>query len=71
MFIDAKKAHLDPVCESDVFIELPKEAGAGPDKVGKLNYWLYGFRPAAQAWERHYSEKLEKAGFERGESSAV
>ena len=71
MFIDARKAHLNPECEGDVYIELPREAGAGPGKVGKLNYWLYGFRPAAQAWERHYSEKLEKVGFERGESSAV
>ena len=31
---------------------------------GKLNFWLYGFRPAAAARERHYSEKLESVGFQ-------
>ena len=38
---------------------------------GKLNFWLYGFRPAASAWEDHYSEKLEHAGFVRGQACAV
>ena len=38
---------------------------------GKLNFWLYGFRPAASAWEVHYSEKLEHAGFVRGHACAV
>ena len=71
MFIDARKAHLNPECTEDVYIELPDEAGAGPGKCGKLNYWLYGFRPAAQAWEEHYAEKLESVGFERGKASPV
>jgi hypothetical protein len=35
----------------------------GRKKSGKLNYWLYGFRPAAAAWEKLYSEELEGAGF--------
>ena len=38
---------------------------------GKLNFWLYGFRPAAAAWEEHYSEKLGRVGFERGVASLV
>ena len=29
MFIDAKKAHLNPKCEDDVYIDLPEEVGAG------------------------------------------
>ena len=71
MFIDAKKAHLNPRCEDDVFIELPEEAGAGDGVCGKLEFWLYGFRPAAQAWENHYAEKLEGVGFQRGKRSPV
>ena len=30
LFIDAKKAHLNPHCEHDVYVELPEEAGCGP-----------------------------------------
>ena len=39
--------------------------------MAKLVHWLYGFRPAAQAWEEHYSEKLENAGFIRGDATPV
>jgi hypothetical protein len=63
LFVDAKKAHLNPKCEQNVFIELPAEAGAALGKCGKLNFWLYGFRPAAQAWESLYAMKFESAGF--------
>ena len=49
MFIDAKKAHLNPACEQDVYIELPEEAGCSEGMCGNLNLWLYGFRPAAAA----------------------
>ena len=52
MFIDAKKAHLNPKCHEDVYIELPEEVGAGTGKCGKLENWLYVCRPAAQAWAR-------------------
>ena len=71
LFIDAKKVHLNPVCEDDVFIELPREAGCGPDECGKLSFWLYGFRPAAAAWEKLYSSKLVGAGLVRGASCGV
>ena len=40
LFVDAKKAHLNPRCREDVFIGLPEECGAGPGVCGKLNYWL-------------------------------
>ena len=49
MFIDARKAHLNPKCEEDVYIELPEECGAPPGMCGKLSNWLYGFRQAASA----------------------
>ena len=71
MFIDAKKAHLNPKCEEDVYIELPTEAKRGVNQCGKLNFWSYGFRPAAQAWEKFYAEKLEAAGFIRGIGCSV
>ena len=71
LFVDAKKAHLNPKCEGDVFIQLPKEAGGAQGTCGKLVHWLYGFRPAAQAWENFYAEKLVEAGFERGVASPV
>ena len=68
---DVKKAHLNPDCQGDVYIELPDEVGAGEDKVGKLRRWLYGFRPAAAAWENHYAAKLEEVGFKRGLATPV
>ena len=71
MFVDARKAHLNPRCDQNVFIELPAEAGAATGKCGKLNYWLYGFRPAAQAWENFYANKFGTAGFTRGVGSSV
>ena len=71
LFIDARKAHLNPRCTEDVYIDLPEEAGAAKGTCGKMNFWLYGFRPAASAWEKHYSNLLEEAGFIRGLSSPV
>ena len=71
MFVDARKAHLNPRCEKDEYIELPSECGAGEGMCGKLNFWLYGFRPAAAAWEKHYSRLFEEVGFERGRSCGV
>jgi hypothetical protein len=71
LVIDVKKAHLYPRCEADVFIELPSEAKVEAGRCGKLVHWLYGFRPAAQAWESHYSSNLEGIGFKRGLASPV
>ena len=71
LLIDVKKAHLNPECGDEVYVELPEEVGAGPDQVGKLDYWLYGFRPAAAAWENHYAEKLQGVGFRRGAATPV
>eukprot|EP00973_Karenia_brevis_P072975 10136642-Karenia_brevis.AAC.1 len=30
MFIDVKKAHLNPVCDEDVYLELPEECTCPP-----------------------------------------
>ena len=40
LFMDAKKAHLNPRCQEDVYIELPEEAGAGEGVCGKLDFWI-------------------------------
>ena len=69
--MDAKKAHLNPRCTRDVYIELPPEAGAKEGMCGKLEYWLYGFRDAASAWEAFYSERFVGVGFERGKGNGV
>ena len=71
LLIDVKKAHLNPECKEDVYVELPMEAGAGSDEIGKLKHWLYGFRPAAAAWENHYADKLQSAKFVRGVATPV
>jgi hypothetical protein len=71
MFIDAKKAHLNPPCNEDVYIELPDEVGAPAGMCGKLVHWLYGCKPAAQAWESFYAEKLVDVGFARGDACGV
>ena len=63
MYLDIKKAHLTPKCEQEVYVELPEEAGVAQDECGKLIHWLYGCRPATQAWEKHYSALLKKNGF--------
>ena len=52
MFIDARKAHLNSICEDDVYVDLPEECGCPEGMCGKLKYWLYGFRPAAVAWAK-------------------
>ena len=61
---DAKKAHLNPRCKEDVYIELPPEVGAEPGQCG-------GFRKAASAWEDFYAEVMEEAGFRRGVGYSV
>ena len=66
MFIDVRKAHCNPLCEVDEYIQLPEECECPEGMCGKLVYWLYGFRPAAAAWERLYSGKLVDEGFVRG-----
>ena len=71
LFVDVKKAHLVPVCQEDVYVELPPEASCRPDECGKLRHWLYGCRKAGQAWEDHYSHVLDTAGFDRGTASPV
>ena len=71
MYLDKKKAHVIPLCEQDVYVELPGEAEVEDDECGRLIHWLYGCRPAAQAWEEHYSALLKNHGFKRLKSVPV
>jgi hypothetical protein len=48
MHLDVKEAHLAPLCEQDVYVELPEEAEVKDDECGKLVHWLHGCRSAAQ-----------------------
>ena len=60
MFVDARKAHLNPRCEEDVYIELPEECGAPEGMCGKLDKSMYeqetppkiGKRPMWSSWSR-------------------
>lgn len=36
-----------------------------------MKRWLYGMRPAGQAWEKDYSQKLEEDGFAKGKAAAT
>ena len=65
------KKCLNPRCEEEVYIALPEEAGGREGMCGKLQFWMYGMRPAAQAWEELYAKKMEEAGFTRGIGNAV
>jgi hypothetical protein len=71
MFIDVKKAHLNPKCDRDVYISLPGECECPEGMCGKLDFWLYGFRDAASAWENLYAQKLVEVGFTRGDGCGV
>ena len=62
-FSDMKKGHLAPLCEQDVYVELPGEGEVDDDECGKLIHWLCGCRPAAQAWDEHHSALLKEHEF--------
>ena len=70
LFIDVKKAHLNGVVEECDFayIKLPTEDGM-MGKCMRLKRWLYGMRPAANAWEKDYADRLKGVGFVQGASA--
>ena len=70
-FMDARKAHLHLRCEEEVYIALAQEAGGGESMCEKLQFWLYGMRPAASAWEELYAKRMEGAGFIRGKRNSL
>ena len=70
MFIDVPKAHLyapvDP--GTTAYVDLPPECSK-PGVCGKLQYWLYGMRPASHGWQEEYTRRLVSMGFIAGEAS--
>ena len=47
MFMDVRKAHLNPICEDAIYVRLPEEFGGGKGgRVVRLKRWLYGMRGA-------------------------
>ena len=73
MHADVNK-HLNAICEEKAWVELPEEFGRW-GRYARMRRWLYGMRPAAQAWEEDYAAKMIGIGFARGltalSSSAV
>ena len=67
MFVDVKKAHLNGKVPEDEFAYVRLPDG----RVWRLKRWLYGMRPAAQAWEEDYAAKMIDVGFQRGKSNST
>ena len=70
LFIDVSKAHLYAPTEEDAnaYVALPPEC-AKEGVCGRLNFWLYGMRPASKGWESEYRRRLVSLGFTAGRSS--
>ena len=64
IFVDVSKAHLYASINVDIdaYVELPLECRKD-NTCGRLNYWLYGMRPASKGWETEYTKRLQALGF--------
>ncbi|CAE6933232.1 RE2 [Symbiodinium sp. CCMP2592] len=69
LFIDVKKAHFWSPVRRRLLVELPPEAGEGPDKVGLLKRSLYGTRDAPSNWEHAIKKVMTDLGFKQGVSN--
>ena len=67
--VDISRAYFNAEAEREVYIELPPEAGHGPDEIGLLAKRMYGTRDAAQGWESTYASAPKDMGFRRGRSN--
>ena len=58
------KEHLYALMNADVnaYVDLPPEC-LKKGVCGRLNYWLYGMRPASKGWEIEYTKRLKTIGF--------
>ena len=72
MLIDVKKAHLYGELEDheSAFV-LPPDGECEQGKCWRLRRWLCGMRPAASAWEKHFSKTLVDMGFANGVTAAT
>ena len=69
--VDVSRAHFYAQAVRDVFVRLPPEDPRSHEHglCGKLHKTMYGTLDAAERWALHYTEVLEKAGFQSGSSS--
>ena len=68
-FVDIKRAHFCSKATRELYVELPPEAGYGPDIVGRLLKSMYGCRDAGMNWELEVCRVMKKLGFIQGLSS--
>lgn len=70
MCVDVSKAHLYALMNADVeaYVDLPQECSK-KDICGRLNYWLYGMRPASTGWEMECTKQLKRIVFQAGKAS--
>ena len=69
LFVDVKKAHFWSPVRRRLLVELPAEAGEGPNKVGLLKRSLYGTRDAPSNWEHAIKKVMTDLGFVQGISN--
>ena len=70
--IDIKRAYFYAPTRREIYIQIPAEdmEEGDEDKVGMLDFSLYGTRDAAQNWAHCYSQVLSDAGFIKGTASS-
>ena len=63
MVLDIKRAFLNGVATTTIYVGLPEEEAEGGKYVGRLNKTLYGTRDAPVAWLRVVRSDMEALGF--------
>ena len=71
MLIDISRAYFNAKTSEDdpVYVQLPPEAGEGPEYCALLSRHMYGTRRVAEGWRDEYSSRLRDAGFVQGMAS--
>ena len=69
--VDIKRAYFNAVVPDDEpqYVQLPPEDPEHEHCEGKVLKFMYGLQKAAEGWEKHYTNVLEKMGFRRGRAS--
>ena len=72
LLIDISRAYFNARTNPDdpIYVQLPTEAGYGPEQRGLLRRHMCGTRRAAEGWQDEYSATLVAEGFLQGKASA-